>query len=61
MAVLDQSKYLTGLFFSQIVASNGHIGKNIRSDKAYSEISCVYPPKQALLCLIPQQRSPVPL
>lgn len=55
MAVLDQTKDLTGLFFSQIAASNGHLGKNIRTGKAYSEISCIYLPKQVLLCLISQQ------
>lgn len=52
MAVLDQTKDLTGLFFSQIVAGNGHLGKNIRTGKAYSEIACIYRPKQALFCLI---------
>lgn len=61
MAVLDQTKDLTGLFFSQIVASSGHLGNNIKACKAYSEISCMCHPKQALLCLISQQWSPVPL
>lgn len=39
MAILDQTKGLTGLLFSWIAARNGHMGKNIRTGKAYSEIS----------------------